>query len=66
MSYQPYYITQYEQETGLENYFQSFLLPEKAFPVIEDAYCWRGRRTENKINSSWEVMEKSPVSALAR
>ncbi len=43
MSYQPYYITQYEQETGLENYFQSFLLPEKAFPVIEDAYCWRGR-----------------------
>jgi hypothetical protein len=43
MSYQPYYISQYEQDTGLENYFQSFLLPEKAFPLLEDAYCWRGR-----------------------
>ena len=43
MSYQPFYITQYEDETGFENYFESFLLPEKAFPILEDAYCWRGR-----------------------
>ena len=43
MSYQPFYITQYEQDTGQENYFQSFLLPEKAFPKIQDAYCWRGQ-----------------------
>jgi hypothetical protein len=43
MSYQPFYITQYEQDTGQENYFQNFLLPEKAFPVLRDAYCWRGR-----------------------
>jgi hypothetical protein len=43
MGYQPFYITNYEQDSGLENYFESFLLPEKAFPVLEDAYCWRGR-----------------------
>ena len=43
MSYQPYYITQYEQDTGQENYFQNFLLPDKAFPKLQDAYCWRGQ-----------------------
>jgi len=35
MSYQPFYITQYEQDTGQENYFQNFLLPEKAFPTFK-------------------------------
>ncbi len=43
MSYQPFYITQYEQDAGQENYFQNFLLPEKAFPTLQDAFCWRGR-----------------------
>lgn len=43
MQYQPYYITDYEQNSGFENYYESFLLPEKAFPLLEDAYCWRGK-----------------------
>jgi len=43
MAYQPYYITEFEQNSGLEKYFESFLLPEKAFPTLVDAYCWRGR-----------------------
>jgi len=43
MGYEPFYISNYEQDSGLENYFESFLLPEKAFPKLEDAYCWRGK-----------------------
>lgn len=43
MAYSPYYIRQYEPESGFENYYESFLLPEKAFPILENAYCWRGR-----------------------
>jgi hypothetical protein len=43
LNYNPYYIADFDQNTGLETYHESFLVPEKAFPIIEDAYCWRGR-----------------------
>lgn len=43
MSYQPHLIAQYEEGSGLNTYFEPFIIPEKAFPVIEDAVCWRGR-----------------------
>lgn len=43
MGYEPFYITNYEQDSGQDNYFENFLLPEKAFPVLQDAFCWRGR-----------------------
>lgn len=43
MSYQPFYISSFEGESGLDQYYESFLIPEKAFPILEDAYCWRGR-----------------------
>lgn len=43
MTYQPFYISSFENESGLDNYFEPFLIPEKAFPVLEDAFAWRGR-----------------------
>lgn len=43
MSYQPHYISSYEGESGLHTYYEPFIIPEKAFPILEDAYCFRGR-----------------------
>ncbi len=43
MSYQPYYIANYDEDGGLDQSHEPFLIPEKAFPVLEDAYVWRGR-----------------------
>lgn len=43
MGYQPHYIASYDEETGLNQYYEPFLIPEKAFASIEDALCWRGR-----------------------
>ena len=43
MSYQPYYITSFENDSGLNTYYEPFLIPEKAFPTLEDAWVWRGR-----------------------
>lgn len=43
MSFTPAYIASFEENTGLFTYSEPFLAPEKAFPVIEDAYVWRGR-----------------------
>jgi len=43
MSYQPHYIASFEDDSGLSTYYEPFLLPEKAFPKLEDAYAWRGK-----------------------
>lgn len=41
MSVKPYLISGYE--TGKETDLEPWLLPEEAFPIIEDAYSWRKR-----------------------
>jgi hypothetical protein len=43
MSFTPHYIASFEEDSGLFTYTEPFLAPEKAFPVLEDAYCWRNR-----------------------
>ena len=43
MSYQPYYIASFDQDSGLNTYYEPFLIPEKAFPKLEDCVCYRGR-----------------------
>lgn len=43
MTYQPHYIANYEENGGLDKYFEPFLIPEKAFQEMEDVYAWRGR-----------------------
>ena len=43
MSYTPFYIFGFEGDSGLNQYYEPFLIPEKAFPTLEDAYAWRGR-----------------------
>lgn len=48
MSYQPHYIASYEQDSGLNTYYEPFLIPDKAFAVLEDAYCFRGKIRKRK------------------
>lgn len=43
MSYKPFYISSFENESGVDTYYESFLIPEKAFPQLEDAFAWRGK-----------------------
>lgn len=43
MAYQPFFISSFEQDSGHNTYFESFLIPEKAFVILEDALCWRGK-----------------------
>jgi hypothetical protein len=43
MGYQPHYISSFEEESGLSTYYEPFLISEKAFVTLQDAYCWRGR-----------------------
>jgi len=43
LSFQPLYIQNFEQDSGLITYFEPSKLPESAFPVCEDAIAWRGR-----------------------
>lgn len=51
MAYQPHYIASYDQDSGYFTYTEPFVAPEKAFPVLEDAYCWRARVQRRKGNS---------------
>jgi hypothetical protein len=41
MAYSPYFIGPYK--VGLETDLDSYLIPEDAFPELENAYVWRGR-----------------------
>lgn len=42
-SYSPFYIVGFESDSGINTYYEPFLIPEKAFPRLEDCYAWRGR-----------------------
>lgn len=66
MGYTPNYIAQYEEDSGLNTYFEPFLTPDKAFPVLEDAYCWRGRVKRRKGNLfPGRLRRVIPITALA-
>ncbi len=41
MAYSPYFVGPYQ--TGLKKDLDSYLIPEDAFPTLENAYLWRGR-----------------------
>jgi len=41
MAYSPYFVGPYQ--TGLKKDLDSYLIPEDAFPELENAYLWRGR-----------------------
>lgn len=43
MSFKPYYIASFEADSGLNTYYEPFLIPEKAFPKLEDCLCFRGK-----------------------
>lgn len=48
MTYQPHYIAAFDENSGLQNYNEAFLLPEKSYPILEDAYVWRGMTRKRK------------------
>lgn len=41
MSYKPFYLTDFEKNSGIDTYGPSFLIPENAFTVMENAYAFR-------------------------
>lgn len=43
MSYRPHYIASFDADSGLNTYYEPFLIPEKAFPRLEDCFCFRGK-----------------------
>lgn len=47
-----FYIGPYDSESGLENDIKPFLLPEKAFEQLNNAYCWRGR-IRKRFGTRW-------------
>jgi hypothetical protein len=52
VSFKPFYINAFEQESGESQYYEPFLIPDKAFQKLEDAICWRGKilkRPGNKL-----------------
>lgn len=47
-----FYIGPYDSESGLENDIKPFLLPDKAFASLNNAYCWRGR-IRKRFGTRW-------------
>jgi hypothetical protein len=43
MGYTPHFISSFEDDSGQYTYYEPFLIPEKAFPVLQDAWCFRGK-----------------------
>jgi len=41
--YQPHYISAFDDNSGWQTYDDAFQLPEKAFPILENAYVWRNK-----------------------
>jgi hypothetical protein len=65
MSFQPHYITSFEDETGLSTYYESFLISEKSMPILEDAYCFRGRiRKRQGFNLLGRLSRVIPATSI--
>jgi hypothetical protein len=47
-----FFIGPYDSESGLENDIKPFLIPEKAFASLNNAYCWRGR-IRKRFGTRW-------------
>lgn len=65
MGYEPHLITPFEK-SGLSKYYKPFLIGEEAFPVIEDAYPYRGnvrKREGYRLLASFPGGD-SPVQGL--
>lgn len=67
MSYQPFYISNFEPGSGIDTYHEPFMVPEKAFPVMENLFCWRGRikrkRGFNKLAQLQRVLTNLSLTA---
>ncbi len=61
MSYEPHYIASFENESGLDKYYEPFLIPEKAFHSLEDAFVWRGRVRKREGFSTLGRLRRSLV-----
>ena len=60
MTYSPLYIKAYE--VGLVQSRQNFILPDDAYPVIENAYVWRERIKRKKAYQLLGRLQRNDIS----
>ena len=63
MSFDPRLIAPFEGG-GLEEYYKPWLIGDKAFEVLEDAYAWRGVVRKREGYSLLAVLPTTPIQGL--
>lgn len=64
MNLEPFLIAPWEGG-GLTEYYKPFLIGNEAFPIIDDAYCWRGTVSKREGNVLLGALPTAPVQGLA-
>jgi hypothetical protein len=63
--YEPYLIAPFDSEgAGLVEYYKPWLIGNDAFPIIEDAYCWRGNVRKREGDILLGTLPTTPVQGL--
>lgn len=63
MNYEPRLISPFDNG-GLITYYKPFLIGDQAFPVLEDAYAWRGTLRKREGYSLLATIPTVPVQGL--
>lgn len=63
MAYEPQLITPFT-DSGLSKYYKPFLVGNTAFPVIENAYAWRGSVKKREGFALFGTIPTTPVQGL--
>ena len=63
MNYEPRLISPFDNG-GLITYYKPFLIGDQAFPVLEDAYAWRGSLWKREGYSLLATLPTVPVQGL--
>ena len=63
MNYEPRLIAPFDNG-GLITYYKPFLIGDQAFPVLEDAYAWRGTLRKREGYSLLATLPTVPVQGL--
>jgi hypothetical protein len=65
MTYDPFLIAPWDSEgAGLVEYYKPWMIGNDAFPILEDAYCWRGSVRKREGFVLLAVLPTTPVQGL--